>query len=251
MVKCADALATRPRCLRPATTVLVALLQRLHAGGLRDVVVGTKGPGAVHRLDRRPRHRQWSPGRDRPLAQVPLRCGDRRDGRRPGRPSHPVRSDPAAGRVPQSRLPLSRRPGRRLPYSTLGSALGGAGRPAAGFVHHRTPYPAGLAAVGDARPAGPNDLVGGPTGPFRSPAAARGPNPWPHPRRTPPVVQRPRSAPIIAADATLCGRDLGALRAVEPPVGFGFGSVPSRPSLVHLTTMIEAQATCRPHGCRF
>jgi hypothetical protein len=57
--------------------------------------------------------------------------------------------------------------------------------------------------------------------------------------------------PIIAADATLCGRDLGALRAVEPPVGFGFGSVPSRPSLVHLTTMIEAQATCRPHGCRF
>jgi hypothetical protein len=46
--------------------------------------------------------------------------------------------------------------------------------------------------------------------------------------------------PIIAADATLSGRDLGALRAVHPPVGFGFGSVPGRPSLVHLTTMIEA-----------
>jgi hypothetical protein len=46
--------------------------------------------------------------------------------------------------------------------------------------------------------------------------------------------------PIIAADATLCGRGLGALRAVHPPVGFGFGSVPRRPSLVHLTTMIEA-----------
>jgi hypothetical protein len=46
--------------------------------------------------------------------------------------------------------------------------------------------------------------------------------------------------PIIAADAARHGRALGALRAVYPPVGFGFGSVPSRPSLVHLTTMIEA-----------
>ena len=46
--------------------------------------------------------------------------------------------------------------------------------------------------------------------------------------------------PIIAADATLDGRSLGMLRPVQPPVGFGFGSVPRRPSLVHLTTMIEA-----------
>jgi hypothetical protein len=46
--------------------------------------------------------------------------------------------------------------------------------------------------------------------------------------------------PIIAASAALDGVDLGALRAVHPPVGFGFGSVPGRPSLVHLTTMIEA-----------
>ena len=45
--------------------------------------------------------------------------------------------------------------------------------------------------------------------------------------------------PIVAADATLEGRDLGTLRAVDPPVGFGFGSVPSRPSLVQLTTIIE------------
>jgi hypothetical protein len=51
--------------------------------------------------------------------------------------------------------------------------------------------------------------------------------------------------PIVAADATLHGRDLGALRAVHPPVGFGFGSVPSRSSLVHLTTTIEAR---RPGG---
>jgi hypothetical protein len=50
---------------------------------------------------------------------------------------------------------------------------------------------------------------------------------------------------IIAADAALDGRDLGALGAVQPPVGFSFGSVPGRPSLVHLTTTIEA---VRPGG---
>lgn len=44
---------------------------------------------------------------------------------------------------------------------------------------------------------------------------------------------------LAAADATLSGRELGALRPVDPPVGFGFGSVPARPSLVHLTTTIE------------
>jgi hypothetical protein len=47
--------------------------------------------------------------------------------------------------------------------------------------------------------------------------------------------------PIVAADAALHGHDLGALRAVQPPVGFGFGSVPGRPSLVYLTTLIEAR----------
>ena len=45
---------------------------------------------------------------------------------------------------------------------------------------------------------------------------------------------------IVAAEATLDGRHLGPLRAVQPPVRFGFGSVPSRPSLVRLTTTIEA-----------
>ena len=45
---------------------------------------------------------------------------------------------------------------------------------------------------------------------------------------------------IVAAEATLDGHHLGPLRAVRPPVRFGFGSVPSRPSLVHLTTTIEA-----------
>jgi hypothetical protein len=45
--------------------------------------------------------------------------------------------------------------------------------------------------------------------------------------------------PVTAARATLHGHDLGPLRPVHPPVRFGFGSVPARPSLVHLTTMIE------------
>jgi hypothetical protein len=45
--------------------------------------------------------------------------------------------------------------------------------------------------------------------------------------------------PIVAARATLHGHDLGALGPVRPPVRFGFGSVPDRPSLVQLTTMIE------------
>jgi hypothetical protein len=45
---------------------------------------------------------------------------------------------------------------------------------------------------------------------------------------------------LVAAEATLSGRDLGPLRPVQPPVRFGFGSVPARPSLVHLTTTIEA-----------
>jgi hypothetical protein len=45
---------------------------------------------------------------------------------------------------------------------------------------------------------------------------------------------------LVAATATLAGLDLGALRPVHPPVRFGFGSAPARPSLVHLTTTIEA-----------
>ena len=53
--------------------------------------------------------------------------------------------------------------------------------------------------------------------------------------------------PITGVDASLEGRDLGGLRAVDPPVGFGFGSVLGRPSLVHLTTSIEVTAT-EAHG---
>jgi len=51
---------------------------------------------------------------------------------------------------------------------------------------------------------------------------------------------------IVSARATLHGRDLGPLGPVSPPVSFGFGSVPDRPSLVHLTTIIEQRPTPGP-----
>jgi hypothetical protein len=53
---------------------------------------------------------------------------------------------------------------------------------------------------------------------------------------------------IVAADATLSGRQLGRLHVIQPPVRFGFGSVPSRPSLVHVTTTIEAAPHPLPGG---
>ncbi|MEU2060866.1 hypothetical protein [Streptomyces sp. NPDC013455] len=46
--------------------------------------------------------------------------------------------------------------------------------------------------------------------------------------------------PITAATAVLEGRDLGPLTAVTPPVRFGFGSTPRRPSLVRVTTTVAA-----------
>lgn len=44
---------------------------------------------------------------------------------------------------------------------------------------------------------------------------------------------------VVAADARYEGVDLGELRPVEPPVGFGFSSVPVRPSLVRVLTQIK------------
>ncbi|MFK4066311.1 hypothetical protein [Streptomyces sp. NPDC029674] len=44
---------------------------------------------------------------------------------------------------------------------------------------------------------------------------------------------------ITAADAAWDGRRLGALRDVHPPVRFGFGSVPRRPSLTRVATTVE------------
>jgi hypothetical protein len=46
--------------------------------------------------------------------------------------------------------------------------------------------------------------------------------------------------PIRAAVAWLDGRNLGGLAPVDPPVRFGFGSVPSEPALVRITTTVEA-----------
>jgi hypothetical protein len=44
---------------------------------------------------------------------------------------------------------------------------------------------------------------------------------------------------LTHVSAELDGADLGQLRAVTPPVRFGFGSTPSTPSLVRVTTLIE------------
>jgi hypothetical protein len=46
--------------------------------------------------------------------------------------------------------------------------------------------------------------------------------------------------PITAAVAWLDGVDLGGLARVDPPVRFGFGSVPPAPGLVRVTTTVEA-----------
>ena len=46
--------------------------------------------------------------------------------------------------------------------------------------------------------------------------------------------------PITAAVAWLDGQDLGGLAQIDPPVRFGFGSVPPEPALVRVTTTVEA-----------
>ncbi len=45
--------------------------------------------------------------------------------------------------------------------------------------------------------------------------------------------------PLVSVTARWQGRDLGAMANVCPPVRFGFGSTPRRPSLVHLTTTVQ------------
>lgn len=44
--------------------------------------------------------------------------------------------------------------------------------------------------------------------------------------------------PIRAASAAFEGRDLGGLAPVDPPVRFGFGSVPRSPALTRVTTTV-------------
>ena len=48
--------------------------------------------------------------------------------------------------------------------------------------------------------------------------------------------------PIIASTAWLDGQDLGPLAQVDPPVRFGFGSVPPAPALVRVTTTVDGVA---------
>jgi hypothetical protein len=47
---------------------------------------------------------------------------------------------------------------------------------------------------------------------------------------------------LEAISARWNGHELGDLTAVDPPVRFGFGSVPSRPSVVAITTTIDLPA---------
>jgi hypothetical protein len=51
---------------------------------------------------------------------------------------------------------------------------------------------------------------------------------------------------VVAARASWDGEDLGALAPVDPPVRFGFGSTPRRPSLVRVVTTITATAAPGP-----
>ncbi|MEJ2866808.1 hypothetical protein WCD74_03470 [Actinomycetospora sp. OC33-EN08] len=43
---------------------------------------------------------------------------------------------------------------------------------------------------------------------------------------------------VVAAETTFEGADAGSLRPVSPPVRFGFGSTPTAPSWVRITTVI-------------
>ena len=47
---------------------------------------------------------------------------------------------------------------------------------------------------------------------------------------------------MTSLSATFEGRDLGALAPVEPPVRFGFGSVPRRPAVTRVRTTVELGA---------
>ncbi|WP_424858416.1 hypothetical protein [Streptomyces sp. SAI-170] len=49
--------------------------------------------------------------------------------------------------------------------------------------------------------------------------------------------------PVTAVSAVLDGRDLGGRAPVEPPVRFGFGSVPRAPAVVRVTTTVELNAS--------
>ncbi len=45
--------------------------------------------------------------------------------------------------------------------------------------------------------------------------------------------------PVVEARASLDGRDLGELRPLDPPVGFGFSEPPRRPSMVWVRPLLH------------
>jgi hypothetical protein len=53
--------------------------------------------------------------------------------------------------------------------------------------------------------------------------------------------------PLVGVTASWYGTDLGAMADVDPPVRFGFGSAPRRPSIVRLTTTVQLPHTQAGH----
>ncbi|HYX44358.1 MAG TPA: hypothetical protein VE760_04890 [Acidimicrobiales bacterium] len=45
--------------------------------------------------------------------------------------------------------------------------------------------------------------------------------------------------PVVAGEASLAGRDLGAVGPLDPPVGFGFSEPPRGPSMVSVRPLLE------------
>lgn len=52
--------------------------------------------------------------------------------------------------------------------------------------------------------------------------------------------------PLVSVTASWQGTDLGAMADVFPPVRFGFGSTPRRPSIVRLTTTVQLSHPDQP-----
>lgn len=48
--------------------------------------------------------------------------------------------------------------------------------------------------------------------------------------------------PVRAVSGSFAGADLGVMATVEPPVRFGFGSVPRKPALVRVTTTVALES---------
>jgi hypothetical protein len=199
-----------------------------------------------------PRGRQWRPT----ASDRRRRWRRRRGGTRSGLPTTVLVAGSIRTTVPEastqsipSATVMLAAPGpddRGEPAAVEGGHGGAGGR---GWRPPRTPATAlsragpgtghslSRAWTGGRRPsAGPNDLVGGPAGPFGPLAVARSP----HPRRTSPVVRRPRSASHHRRrrHALWPWSRHAASRPTAGRLRLRLGA--SRPSLVHLTTTIEA-----------